>query len=73
MVIILKLGSYLETENETAVWFLFCYALIAIGSFIQILCIYILSAYVGRAYLEIKGRPSFVVMETIDKNNAHNC
>lgn len=71
-VIFIKLGPYLETKNEIALWFLFSYSLIAVGSFIQIFCIYILSAYVGRAYLEVKGRPSFLVMETIDKNNVRS-
>jgi hypothetical protein len=41
------------------------YLLILLGNFVQVLCIYILGAYVGRTYIEAKGRPSYVVMETI--------
>jgi dolichol-phosphate mannosyltransferase len=41
------------------------YLLIISGNFVQVLCIYILGAYVGRTYLEVKGRPSYLVMEVI--------
>src|SRR4030095_9478921 len=41
------------------------YLLIASGSFVQSLCLYILGAYVGRTYLEVKRRPAYLVMETI--------
>jgi len=30
------------------------------------LVLYVFSAYLGRMYLEIKGRPPYIVMETID-------
>jgi len=32
---------------------------------VQALCVYILGAYLGRTYLEVKGRPSYVVMEIL--------
>jgi dolichol-phosphate mannosyltransferase len=41
------------------------YLLIVSGSFVQSLCLYILGAYVGRTYIEVKRRPPYVVMETI--------
>lgn len=41
------------------------YLLIVSGGFVQALCLYILGAYVGRTYLEVKRRPSYLVMETI--------
>jgi len=41
------------------------YLLIASGSFVQALCLYILGAYVGRTYLEVKRRPAYLVMETV--------
>jgi dolichol-phosphate mannosyltransferase len=44
---------------------LITYLLIASGSFVQALCLYILGAYVGRTYLEVKRRPAYLVMETI--------
>lgn len=67
-VVSIKYNSYLNTNNEIALWFLFCYALIALGSFIQTLCFYIISAYIGRTYLEAKGRPTYLLMEVINKN-----
>jgi dolichol-phosphate mannosyltransferase len=41
------------------------YLLVLSGNFVQVLCIYILGAYVGRTYLEVKGRPSYVLMEVV--------
>jgi polyisoprenyl-phosphate glycosyltransferase len=41
------------------------YLLIVTGNLVQVLCIYILGAYVGRTYLEVKGRPPYVVMEVL--------
>ena len=41
------------------------YLLIITGNFVQVFCIYILGAYVGRTYLEAKGRPSYVVAEVV--------
>jgi hypothetical protein len=34
--------------------------------FAILFCIYILSSYVGRAYLEVKGRPTYVLLETVE-------
>ncbi len=47
------------------------YLLIASGSFVQSLCLYILGAYVGRTYLEVKGRPAYLVMETVAPRSTH--
>jgi polyisoprenyl-phosphate glycosyltransferase len=41
------------------------YLLIVSASFVQSLCMYILGAYVGRTYLEVKRRPTYLVMETV--------
>lgn len=41
------------------------YLLIASAGFVQSLCLYILGAYVGRTYLEVKRRPAYLVMETV--------
>lgn len=38
--------------------------LIMLGSGIQTFCLYIIGAYLGRMYLEVKGRPNYVVWET---------
>jgi len=37
--------------------------LVAIGGAVQTFCLYIIGAYLGRMYMEVKGRPSYVVME----------
>jgi dolichol-phosphate mannosyltransferase len=39
--------------------------LIASSNALIMLCLYVLSAYLGRMYLEIKGRPSYIVMEQV--------
>ncbi len=45
--------------------FLLVYALLSAGIFVQTICLYVIGAYVGRTYLEAKGRPPYLVMETI--------
>lgn len=45
---------------------LITFLLISSGNFFVCLCIYILGAYIGRGYLEAKGRPPYVVMEVVD-------
>ena len=46
------------------------YLLVLSGNFVQVLCIYILGAYVGRTYLEVKGRPPYVLMEVVSATEA---
>jgi glycosyltransferase involved in cell wall biosynthesis len=41
--------------------------LMAFFSFLQITCLYVLSAYIGRMYLEVKARPPYVVMEKLGR------
>lgn len=53
---------------EVSPAFLIGYLFIVSGNFVQIFCIYILGAYVGRTYLEVKGRPSYVIMEVVGDN-----
>jgi dolichol-phosphate mannosyltransferase len=47
------------------------YLLVLSGNFVQVLCIYILGAYVGRTYLEVKGRPPYVLMEVVTGREVH--
>lgn len=68
-VTVTQLWSYRAT-NPIVFWSVLGYVLIALGSLVQMLCIYILSAYVGRTYLEVKGRPSYFVMEVIGDRRA---
>jgi polyisoprenyl-phosphate glycosyltransferase len=46
-------------------WALVGYLLILSGNFVQVFCMYILGAYVGRTYLESKGRPPYLIMEVV--------
>ena len=41
------------------------FVIILCGLALQLFCSYILGAYVGRTYLEVKGRPPYIVMEKI--------
>jgi len=40
--------------------------MIASGNALIMLVLYVFSAYLGRMYLEVKGRPPYVIMERID-------
>jgi glycosyltransferase involved in cell wall biosynthesis len=44
--------------------------LILLGNFVQVFCIYILGAYVGRTYIEAKGRPPYIIMEIVSRPDA---
>jgi polyisoprenyl-phosphate glycosyltransferase len=52
-------------EIEVPLWAIMVSLLVITGNMVQVFCIYILGAYVGRTYLEAKGRPAYVIMETI--------
>jgi polyisoprenyl-phosphate glycosyltransferase len=52
-------------HDEMALWFLSTHALVGFTASLQLFCLYILGAYVGRMYLEVKARPPYVIMETI--------
>ena len=41
------------------------FIIILCGLGLQLFCSYILGAYVGRTYLEVKGRPPYIVMEKV--------
>jgi glycosyltransferase involved in cell wall biosynthesis len=57
-------------DRQVSVLLLLVYLLILTGNFVQVFCIYILGAYVGRTYLEVKGRPAYVVMEVVGEEPA---
>ncbi|MGO9117338.1 MAG: glycosyltransferase family 2 protein [Desulfomonilaceae bacterium] len=52
-------------DNGVSPLFLTTYLLILLGNGLICLCIYVLGAYVGRGYVEVKGRPQYVVMEVV--------
>ncbi len=63
MLILLFLRS--DHPGSQVLWFLTTQGLIAITSSLQLFCLYIMGAYLGRMYLEVKGRPPYIVMRTV--------
>lgn len=61
IVTLLLSGSY----DRITLLILGAYALIAAGNFVMTIYLHILGAYVGRSYLEVKGRPPYLIMEVI--------
>jgi polyisoprenyl-phosphate glycosyltransferase len=59
--------AYLRSNRSDShmLWFLTTQGLIAFTSSLQLFSLYVLGAYVGRMYLEVKSRPSYIVMKTI--------
>lgn len=55
-------------QNPALLAILFLTAFSAIGFFLIFFCFYILSAYIGRSYLEVKRRPVYIVMETVGED-----
>jgi dolichol-phosphate mannosyltransferase len=54
-----------HAEDRLLVLFLLSYVLVATGNFVVTACLYILGAYVGRTYLEAKGRPPYLLLEVV--------
>ena len=63
MVFILMLAGQLN--QRLSLPFLLVSLLIASGHALTMLCLYVFSAYLGRMYLEVKGRPPYIIMEEI--------
>lgn len=42
------------------------FAFVVVSNALLLLCLYILGAYLGRAYLEVKGRPPYIVADVLD-------
>ncbi len=64
LVALAVLLAALKGKDPVEFRFLVLCFLIMAGSGIQTFCLYIIGAYLGRMYLEVKGRPSYVVWET---------
>jgi len=56
---------FVSRDPALSLPFLLISLLIASGHALTMLCLYVFSAYLGRTYLEVKGRPAYVVMERI--------
>jgi glycosyltransferase involved in cell wall biosynthesis len=66
-LLVLLLAGYATSASAIPKPFLLAYVLVASGNAVQSLCLYILGAYVGRTYLEVKGRPPYLVMEVVEQ------
>jgi dolichol-phosphate mannosyltransferase len=66
VLLVILLGGWLGPTAAVPLPFLLAYVLIASGNALQSFCLYILGAYVGRTYLEVKGRPPYLVMEVVE-------
>jgi dolichol-phosphate mannosyltransferase len=67
-VTLLGLGLFHATDVRAQISFLTI--LMLLSNSVILFCLYILGAYLGRAYLEIKGRPSYIVAEIIQPDAA---
>lgn len=56
-------------ESREVVWMQGVSFLISVSGFMVVSSIYVLSAYIGRAYLEVKGRPPYVVQRVIRRED----
>lgn len=67
LFLVMLLGGWLASPSAIPTPFLIAYVLVATGNAVQSLCLYIIGAYVGRTYLEVKGRPPYLVMEVVER------
>ncbi|HEY7291247.1 MAG TPA: glycosyltransferase family 2 protein [Vicinamibacterales bacterium] len=54
-----------QGQSAISMPFLLISLLIASGHALTMLCLYVFSAYLGRLYLEVKGRPAYIIMEQV--------
>jgi glycosyltransferase involved in cell wall biosynthesis len=66
VLLVMQLGGHLIPPETIPAPFMVAYVLIASGNALLAFCLYILGAYVGRTYLEVKGRPPYLVMEVVE-------
>jgi len=69
LTLILVLVLFGQVDLAIPLPFLLASILIVASNALMMLAMYVFSAYLGRMYLEIKGRPPYIVMETIDSSN----
>lgn len=66
LCLLLSITLIFNYSSFSPAWLL-CYILILGSSAVNTLCLYILGAYIGRTYLEVKQRPSYILMEIIEQ------
>ena len=67
ILIVVLLVNWLTQWHVESPTTLITYLLIVSGNSALCLCVYILGAYVGRGYLEAKGRPPYILGEVIKR------
>lgn len=65
--LVMLVGGAFISPSSVPLPFLVAYVLIATGNALLSFCLYILGAYVGRTYLEVKGRPPYLLMEVVER------
>ena len=65
LTVVFILMAFGKIDAPVSPPFLVAYILITSGNALTMLCLYIVNAYIGRMYLEVKGRPSYIVMEVV--------
>lgn len=74
LILMILLGSRLllgSPMDKVQSWFLLTQLLISSGFCILSVCLYVMSAYIGRTYIEAKHRPSYVIREHIHAEALH--
>ncbi len=66
LVIVLLFNISRFAGDAPALLLLMTAILVAGGNAVVTGCLYVLGAYVGRAYLETKGRPPYVILQVVE-------
>ena len=72
LILIFIIVALTSGSSTISPWELLTYTLIVLGNATMSLCLYIISAYIGRGYLEGKSRPTFIVAGIIKKTPSNS-
>ncbi len=67
--IAIRLDLHEELEYDPVLIIAFT---LLIGNTVILICLYTLAAYIGRTYLEVKNRPSYIIKDMVDVNPPGN-
>lgn len=59
---------FYPTDDTIPLYHIFGYALTSFTSFMLMFALYIQGSYIGRVYLEIKGRPTYIIQELVQNH-----
>lgn len=65
LLVFVILGNF----SPETLWIFTLFCMIGFLGFAVLVCLWIMSAYLSRMYLEVKGRPPYVLMEVITPSN----